>query len=78
MHEKYLSVGFGVLEFENCKIFWVVGKNCDTPVHGDLALASEDISDESLVLTSYSFWPLCKCSLDKSSILPIKSVAEIP
>ena len=36
-----LSSSFGPLQFENSSSLLVVGRNCDTPVQGDLVLLSE-------------------------------------
>lgn len=55
-----LSEGLGESPLLNWIIFCVVGKNCEHPVYGDLAVESVPRFDECSRATEYSLSPLLK------------------
>ena len=51
----------GTVQLENSRSFWVVGRNWESPVQGDLAPAPVLISDEA----ARSTWCCCTHSISK-------------
>ena len=56
----------------------MVGRNWETPVHGDLAEESELMSPDVFLSTAYSLSPLWRWSVERSSILPTRLVVDTP
>ena len=55
-----------------------VGRNCETPVQGDLVEESLLMASDLVLSTWYSCSPRCRWSLLSSSIRPTRLVVDTP